>query len=69
MQEVQRLRIDQRFNNWRVGPGAITKDHLYVVGLVHVSAGTWQPSTFTKPTALPFLTYFTVLQLKGHIIY
>ncbi|KZV71526.1 hypothetical protein PENSPDRAFT_684463 [Peniophora sp. CONT] len=28
---------------WRVGPGAITKDHLYLVGLAHVSAGTWQP--------------------------
>ncbi|KZV72218.1 hypothetical protein PENSPDRAFT_368441 [Peniophora sp. CONT] len=48
--EVQRQPIDPRLAHWRVGPGAITKDHLYIVGLVHVSAGTWQP----------------ILQLKGH---
>ncbi|VDB88665.1 unnamed protein product [Peniophora sp. CBMAI 1063] len=51
--EMQRVPVDPRRANWRVGPGGITKDHLYVVGLVHVSAGTWQP----------------ILQLKGHIIY
>ena len=47
LQEVQGYRIDHRYAQWRVGPGGITKDSLYVVGLVHVSAGTWQPSTHT----------------------
>ncbi|VDC00939.1 unnamed protein product [Peniophora sp. CBMAI 1063] len=41
--------IDPRSAHWRVGRGFITKDNLYVVGLVHVSAGCWQP----------------VIQLKG----
>lgn len=28
---------------WMVGPGRITKDHMYIIGLVQVSAGTWMP--------------------------
>jgi hypothetical protein len=29
--------------NWRVGVGGITKDQVIVVGVVHVSQGSWQP--------------------------
>ncbi|KZV71525.1 hypothetical protein PENSPDRAFT_751630 [Peniophora sp. CONT] len=43
IEEAATWPIDPNFQHWRVGPGAITKDHLYIVGLIHVSAGTWQP--------------------------
>lgn len=33
---------------WRVGPGFITKENIYIVGLVQVSRGNWQPSTFDE---------------------
>ncbi|KZV68973.1 hypothetical protein PENSPDRAFT_500876 [Peniophora sp. CONT] len=43
LEEAASWQIDPGCQYWRVGPGAITKDKLYIVGLVHVSAGTWQP--------------------------
>ncbi|KZV72216.1 hypothetical protein PENSPDRAFT_751121 [Peniophora sp. CONT] len=49
IEEAAQTPIDPRLMHWRVGPGFITKEHIYVVGLVQVSAGTWQP----------------ILQLKG----
>ncbi|KZV71531.1 hypothetical protein PENSPDRAFT_751636 [Peniophora sp. CONT] len=36
------LRVLDHYH-WRVGPTAITKDHLYIIGLIHVSGGVWQP--------------------------
>ncbi|VDB83175.1 unnamed protein product [Peniophora sp. CBMAI 1063] len=30
-------------SQWRLGSGAITRDHIIIVGLMQVSAGTWQP--------------------------
>lgn len=29
--------------NWQVGAGGITKDQVILVGVVHVSQGSWQP--------------------------
>ena len=29
--------------NWRVGVGGITKEQVILVGIVHVSQGSWQP--------------------------
>jgi hypothetical protein len=29
--------------HWRIGPGAITKGDVTIVGVVHVSQGSWQP--------------------------
>lgn len=29
--------------NWKVGSGGITKDQVIIVGVVHVSQGSWQP--------------------------
>ncbi|KAI0255572.1 hypothetical protein BJV78DRAFT_1279317 [Lactifluus subvellereus] len=29
--------------NWRVGNGGITKEHVILIGVVHVSQGSWQP--------------------------
>lgn len=52
MQEAADWAIDPNAQNWRVGPNAITADHLYIVGLIHVSAGTWQPSTFSPQSTL-----------------
>ncbi|KAI9432653.1 hypothetical protein H4582DRAFT_2083042 [Lactarius indigo] len=40
---------DQR---WRIGPGGITRDHVILIGIVHVSQGSWQP----------------ILQLNGYVI-
>ncbi|KAH8995949.1 hypothetical protein EDB92DRAFT_1967189 [Lactarius akahatsu] len=37
---------------WRIWPGGITKDHVILIGVVHVSQGSWQP----------------ILQLNRHII-
>ncbi|KAH9059703.1 hypothetical protein EDB87DRAFT_1562947 [Lactarius vividus] len=37
---------------WRIGPGGITRDHVILIGVVHVSQGSWQP----------------ILQLNRHII-
>ncbi|KZV64673.1 hypothetical protein PENSPDRAFT_757088 [Peniophora sp. CONT] len=28
---------------WRVGPGGITRDHIFIVGINQVSRGVWQP--------------------------
>ncbi|KAH9044858.1 hypothetical protein EDB84DRAFT_1558939 [Lactarius hengduanensis] len=28
---------------WRIGPGGITRDHVILIGVVHVSQGSWQP--------------------------
>lgn len=28
---------------WSIGPGGITKDHVILIGVVHVSQGSWQP--------------------------
>ena len=28
---------------WRIGPGAITRDDVIIVGVIHVSQGNWQP--------------------------
>ncbi|KAH9170715.1 hypothetical protein EDB89DRAFT_1248870 [Lactarius sanguifluus] len=28
---------------WRIGPGGITRDHVILIGAVHVSQGSWQP--------------------------
>ncbi|KZV59294.1 hypothetical protein PENSPDRAFT_553082, partial [Peniophora sp. CONT] len=44
IEEAANWQISQDAHYWRVGPHHITKDHLYIVGLVHVSAGSWQPS-------------------------
>ncbi|KZV62479.1 hypothetical protein PENSPDRAFT_247579 [Peniophora sp. CONT] len=30
-------------SQWRVGNGAIIRDHIMIIGLIQVSAGTWQP--------------------------
>ncbi|VDC06471.1 unnamed protein product [Peniophora sp. CBMAI 1063] len=27
---------------WRIGPGAIGEEHIYIIGLMHVSRGVWQ---------------------------
>ncbi|VDC06496.1 unnamed protein product [Peniophora sp. CBMAI 1063] len=43
IEEASNWPIDIRSAHWRVGRGFITKESLYVVGLVHVSAGCWQP--------------------------
>jgi hypothetical protein len=29
--------------NWRIGMGGITKEQVILVGVVHVSQGSWQP--------------------------
>ena len=28
---------------WRIGPGGITRDDVIIIGVVHVSQGSWQP--------------------------
>jgi hypothetical protein len=28
---------------WQIGPGDITKDDIYLIGLIHIDQGTWQP--------------------------
>ncbi|KAI9432259.1 hypothetical protein H4582DRAFT_2083754 [Lactarius indigo] len=38
--------------SWRIGPGGITKDQVILLGVVHVSFGSWQP----------------ILQLDHHVI-
>jgi hypothetical protein len=35
--------LEARDPNWRVGVGGITKDQVILVGVVHVSQGSWQP--------------------------
>ena len=37
---------------WRIGPGAITKNDVIIIGAVHVSQGSWQP----------------ILQLNRHVV-
>jgi len=37
---------------WRVGPHAITQGHVKIIGVVHVSAGSWQP----------------IIQLAGYVL-
>ena len=37
---------------WRIGPEGITHDDVNVVGVVHVSQGSWQP----------------ILQLRRHVL-
>lgn len=45
MQDATPRAIDSDVAHWRVGPHYITTDNLKIVGLIHVSAGTWQLST------------------------
>jgi hypothetical protein len=40
-QEVQHLRGQDP--NWRIGAGGIKKEDVILVGIVHVSQGSWQP--------------------------
>ena len=37
---------------WRIGPGAITMNNVIIIGVIHVSQGSWQP----------------ILQLNRHVI-
>jgi hypothetical protein len=41
VQEVERL--DGQDANWRVGAGGITKGQVILIGVVHISQGSWQP--------------------------
>ena len=36
-------RLEGQDPNWRVGAGGITKEQVILVGVVHVSQGSWQP--------------------------
>ena len=36
-------RMQGREARWRIGPGAITRDDIIIIGVVHVSQGSWQP--------------------------
>ena len=40
-QEAQRIHGDDP--NWRVGTSGITKEDVILIGVVHVSQGSWQP--------------------------
>jgi hypothetical protein len=41
VQEAERLQGQNP--NWRIGAGGITKEDVILVGIVHVSQGSWQP--------------------------
>ena len=41
LQEAERF--EGQDPNWRVGAGGITKDQVILVGVVHISRGSWQP--------------------------
>jgi hypothetical protein len=41
VQEAERL--EGQDPNWRVGAGGITKEQVILIGVVHVSQGSWQP--------------------------
>ncbi|KAH9976822.1 hypothetical protein BGW80DRAFT_1250275 [Lactifluus volemus] len=41
VQEAQWIRGEDP--NWQVGNGGITKEHVILIGVVHVSQGSWQP--------------------------
>jgi len=41
LQEAERL--EGQDPNWRVGAGGITKGQVILIGVVHVSQGSWQP--------------------------
>jgi hypothetical protein len=41
MQEAERLQAQDP--NWRVGAGGITKEQVILIGVVHISQGSWQP--------------------------
>lgn len=41
MDEASRLHGGEA--RWRIGPNGITKDHVILIGAVHISQGSWQP--------------------------
>jgi len=41
VQEAERL--EGQDPNWRVGAGGVTKEQVILIGVVHVSQGSWQP--------------------------
>ncbi len=36
-------RVEGQDPNWRIGVGGITKDQVTLIGVIHVSQGSWQP--------------------------
>jgi hypothetical protein len=42
LQEVERLELEGQDANWQVGVGGITKEQVILIGVVHVSQGSWQ---------------------------
>ncbi|KAH9003671.1 hypothetical protein EDB86DRAFT_2265584 [Lactarius hatsudake] len=48
----EQARVQGGDPRWRIGPSGITKDHVILIGIVHVSQGSWQP----------------ILQLNGYVI-
>ncbi|KZV71524.1 hypothetical protein PENSPDRAFT_650543 [Peniophora sp. CONT] len=55
IEEAASWPIDRDNAHWRVGPRYINKDHLYIVGLIHVSAGCWQPILQLKSLNWPLV--------------
>jgi len=42
-QLVEAERLEGQDPNWRIGAGGITKEQVILIGVVHVSQGSWQP--------------------------
>ena len=47
--------------NWRIGDGGITKDQVILVGVVHVSRGSWQPILQLNRYVVPRLQHISGL--------
>jgi hypothetical protein len=45
-----------QFPNWRVGSGGITKEQVILIGVIHVSQGSWQPILQIDHYVMPRVT-------------
>jgi len=56
VQEVERL--EGQDPNWRIGAGGITKEQVILIGVVHVSQGSWQPILQLNRYVVPRCQHF-----------